>query len=99
MKRPNFLISGAPAYEEEKWNVIQIGQVCYKVRKRTERCNVPLVNQSTGIRSGTQPLAALAADPTRKDQGSGKVNFGVYLIPLGEGRVALRSEVKVLSWK
>lgn len=48
--RPNLVIEGCRAYEEDLWANLRIGDVGFEVAKPCERCTIPTVDQETGIR-------------------------------------------------
>ena len=57
--RPNLVIAGAAAHEEDGWRRLRIGIVEIAVVKPCARCSIVLVNPSTGER-GVEPLQTLA---------------------------------------
>ena len=59
--RPNIVITGGAAYEEDSWKRITIGNFEYQVSCRTVRCLLPNVNPITGIRHGSEPNRTLKA--------------------------------------
>jgi hypothetical protein len=73
--RPNLVIDGAFAFEEDTWRSIQIGTVSFRVAKPCARCTVPTVNQDTA-ESGKEPIRTLSTYRTRDS----KVYFGQNLI-------------------
>jgi len=90
--RPNILIKGCKAYEEETWKRIKIGACIFDVAVRTERCSLLTINPKTLERDTKQePLRTLAK--VRKDQN--KVNFGLYLIPRKLGVIKRFDELEV----
>ncbi len=74
--RPNLVISGGKAWEEDNWKAITIDGVTYRCAKPSARCGVITVDQTSGLRQ-KEPLRALAAF-RKKDS---KVYFGINLIP------------------
>ena len=84
--RPNLVIKGAEAYEEDFTGTLRIGAALLKPAKPCARCPIPSVDQSTGD-IGPDPLDILMtyrAD-ARLD---GAVTFGMNVILLeGEGVV------------
>jgi uncharacterized protein YcbX len=86
--RPNLVINGAAAYEEDFTAALRIGSALLKPAKPCARCPIPSIDQANG-EIGPDPLDILMtyrAD-ARLD---GAVTFGMNLILLeGEG-VALR---------
>ena len=90
--RPNLIVEGAKAFEEDNWQKIKIGEVVFRVVKPCSRCNVITVNQATGERD-PEPLTALAE--FRKV--GNKVMFGQNLIAEREGVLKTGDKVEVLQ--
>jgi uncharacterized protein YcbX len=84
--RPNIVISGIEAFEEDYAESISIGPAKLKPVKPCARCNIPSVNQSTG-EPGPDPLDIMQgyrANPKL----DGALTFGMNAILLeGEGQV------------
>lgn len=73
--RPNIVVSGAPAYAEDEWARVRIGEIDFRGAKRCDRCVVTTRDPETGEAS-TEPLRTLAT--YRKWDGA--VWFGMNLI-------------------
>jgi uncharacterized protein len=86
--RPNLVIEGCTAYEEDSWASITIGSVRFRVVKPCWRCTVPTVNQETGIRA-PEPILTLSSYRTRE----GKVCFGQNLTRETQGVLTVGDEV------
>ena len=78
--RPNVVVSGASAHEEDTWRTIKIGGVTIGVGSPCPRCVITTIDQSRGVRAsaltgepGGEPLRTLA---TYRRQGNG-VMFGM----------------------
>ena len=92
--RPNIVVTGAPAWAEDRWRRIRIGDVVFRVAKPCARCAVTTVDQTTGERPDkSEPLRTLG----RIRRTSDGVIFGQNLIPDGPGRIALGDRVEVLE--
>jgi len=78
--RPNLVIDGSSAFEEDTWRGLQISSVFFRVAKPCSRCAVPTVNQDTG-EAGKEPIRTLSTYRTRDS----KVYFGQNLIHEGRG--------------
>lgn len=91
--RPNIVIQGNQAFEEDKWKRIKIGNVILSQPKLSARCNVIAIDQQTGVANGPEPLKTLAT--YRRD--GAKVHFGTLWIPENEGTILMDSPVEVLS--
>ena len=74
--RPSVVVSGAPAWAEDGWRRVRIGDVAFRVAKGCDRCVFTTVDPETAVK-GKEPLATLA----RHRRWGGKVWFGVNLIP------------------
>jgi len=75
--RPNFVVSGSRAYDEDAWKRIRIGATLFHVVKPCGRCVITTIDQEAGVRTGQQePLRTLA----RYRLADQKVFFGQYLI-------------------
>jgi uncharacterized protein YcbX len=93
--RPNLVICGNPAYAEDTWTRLRIGEVTFRAAGPCARCIVTTTDQQTGIRY-TEPLRTLAT--YRRDPGnSSNINFGQNLIQESKsGTVSLGDRVELL---
>lgn len=89
--RPNVVVRGARAFEEERWEHVAIGNTPFRVVKACTRCAVVNVNPATGTRSSKEPLATL----TEHHAPEGKPVFGVNLTPDLAGAVKLGAVLSV----
>jgi len=90
--RPNVVVSGAPAWAEDHWRYIRIGDVPFRVAKPCGRCVVTTTDQVTGER-GSQPLKMLGQ---RRRFGQSLV-FGQNLIPDARGVIKAGDPVEILD--
>jgi uncharacterized protein YcbX len=74
--RPNVVVRGFPAYAEDTWKRIAIGDVQLHWIKDCTRCVTTMTDQTTGERERREPLLTLS---TYRRQG-GEVVFGNYLV-------------------
>jgi len=74
--RPSVVVSGAPAWAEDGWRRLRIGQVTFRAVKGCDRCVFTTIDPDTAAK-GQEPLFALA----RHRRWDNKVWFGVNLIP------------------
>ncbi|MRI00043.1 MOSC domain-containing protein [Kriegella sp. EG-1] len=82
--RPNIIVSGADAFQEEHWSTISIGECEFKVVANTKRCTLITINPATGKKSTNQePLRTIAKENTSNSQ----ANFGIYLVPTKLGTI------------
>jgi uncharacterized protein YcbX len=91
--RPNLVVGGCAPYAEDGWKRIRIGDREMAVVKPCDRCIVTTTDQSTGRRSGSEPLRTLATYRA----GERGVLFGQNLVHLGRGPIAVGARVEVLE--
>ena len=87
--RPNFVVSGGEAFQEDHWDQVKIGECIFKVTKPCARCVMTTVDQATAIK-GKEPLKTLASYRT-KDK---KVLFGQNMIALTTGTIKVGDVVQ-----
>ena len=71
--RPNLVVSGSPAYSEDRWKTVRIGDVLVQGSRPCPRCALTTVDQETGLK-GKEPLWTLA---TYRKLNGGDVGFGM----------------------
>lgn len=92
--RPNIVLKGNEAYEEDNWKRITIGTCEFEVAIKTGRCSMLTIHPDTQeIDKNKEPLKTLAKLRTEKN----KVNFGIYLIPRKIGTIKTGDEVIVIN--
>lgn len=92
--RPNVVIDGDNAWEEEHWERLRIGAVEFEVTHPCVRCVVTTIDQRSGQRSGDgEPLKTLASFRKTADG----VCFGVNILPRGVGQIHVGDSVEVIS--
>lgn len=91
--RPNVVFSGAPAFAEDDWRELQIGELVFRAVKVCRRCVLTTIDPENGEKHPRkQPLATLAIH--RKVEGG--VAFGLNLSPVGSGTLRVGDAVTVL---
>ena len=88
--RPNLVISGCPAYAEDSWREIQIGELDFRLPNPCSRCSVPAVDPDTA-QVGKEPLSTLS----RLRKWQNKVYFGQNALHNQKGSLAIGDAVKV----
>ncbi|BBN03005.1 molybdenum cofactor sulfurtransferase [Marchantia polymorpha subsp. ruderalis] len=74
--RPNLVVVGSEAYDEDLWDTLAIGDEQFKVRGGCNRCTMVNIDQSSGKREAlSEPLATLASYRRFK----GQINFGILI--------------------
>ena len=91
--RPNIVVSGGEAFEEDRWKRIYIDGITFAVVKPCARCVTTTVDQQTGEAS-REPLRTLAT--FRNVAGRG-VMFGQNLIHGQSGTLHVGAEVAVIE--
>lgn len=89
--RPNLVVDGGDAYEEERHARVRIGALVFRMPKRCARCQVTTVDQATAA-VGKEPLRTLASYRSEVN----KVYFAQNLIPTSEGRLSVGDPVEYL---
>ncbi len=81
--RPNVVIEGIEAWDEDHIDTIRCGEVVLKLIKPCVRCITTTTDQTTGQRTGEEPLNTLARYRNNPDLGG--VVFGMNAIVLSAG--------------
>jgi len=83
--RPNIVLSGCDAFEEDAWQKIKIGECEFELAQQCPRCVLTTINPETQLKNRQQePLRTLAA--YRKTPAGG-APFGVQLVPRKLGMI------------
>lgn len=95
--RPNIVISGNEAFNEDTWKRIRIGDVIFENVKPCVRCLFITLDPDTAERSPKgEPLRTLAKYRLFDKEG---VTFGVNLVTENEGMIAVGDEVEILEYQ
>jgi len=95
--RPNLVVAGPEAYDEDRWAAIRIGEIEFEVAGACDRCVMVTLDPASGAaRPDHEPLAILGRQRRGED---GKVYFGQFLIPRSTGRLFVGDPVQVLARK
>ncbi len=90
--RPNLVVAGCDAFDEDRWRQIRIGGMTFDVAKPCSRCVMPSIDQGTGQRD--PQINRVLASYRRKD---GQVYFGQNLLYAAGGTVTVGDSVEVLA--
>lgn len=102
--RPNIVVAGLSAFEEDKWEggrKIKIGDVLFRYLNRCGRCSLPIVNPKTGEKKGDEPLATLRRIRLPEDRDpryDRSPLFGINAAPDGDGVGVIREGDTVMVW-
>ena len=95
--RPNLVVAGETAFEEDSWARIRIGEVVFDVAGACDRCIMVTFDPETGEATpDREPLATLGRFRRGED---GRMYFGQFLVPRDEGRINTDDTLEVLSHK
>ncbi len=89
--RPNLVVAGSAAFEEDDWLRIEVGDIALDVVKPCARCAITRVDQATGVRGDGEPLRTLGT--FRKAKGG--VMFGQNAVHRALGELRVGDEVRV----
>ena len=95
--RPNIVVKGVNAFDEDSWHKIQIGKNIFRVAQACKRCILTTIDpKSTLVDENREPLKTLTQ--YRYNPEKNGATFGVHLIPEQiDGEIAVDNEVSVLS--
>ncbi|UZE97726.1 MOSC domain-containing protein [Alkalimarinus alittae] len=91
--RPNLVVSGCDAYEEDRWKRIRVGEIEFEIVKPCSRCIMTTIDEST-LKYGKEPLKTLAGY-RRNEYG---VCFGQNLVHKNLGTLDVGAKVEILEW-
>jgi hypothetical protein len=74
--RPNVVVSGVPAWAEDGWRRLRIGELMFRAVKGCDRCVLTMIDPETTAKT-KEPIATLA----RYRRWDGATWFGMNLIP------------------
>jgi len=94
--RPNLVIKGCTAFEEDTWKTIQIGDIVFDVAKPCSRCNVPNINQETAVKE-QEPMKTLATYRRGAKTEKNKVFFGQNLVQQNQGKLSLGEAIIIIE--
>jgi uncharacterized protein YcbX len=84
--RPNIIVEGLPAWDEDHVDVLAIGPVRLRLVKPCVRCEVTTTDQVHGTRQSEEPLVTLSRFRNNPDLGG--VTFGWNAVVLTGGSIA-----------
>ncbi|KXT01609.1 hypothetical protein AC578_8019 [Pseudocercospora eumusae] len=97
--RANIIVS-APAYEEDSWKRVRIGNTIYHAACRTARCPLANVDQDTGVMARHEPLRTLKRTRVVDEGAKPHAVLGLSMIPLGrlgKASVCVGDQVEVME--
>lgn len=89
--RPNVVVEGSEVpFAEDDWRTLRIGEVGFRFAELCDRCVITTIDPVTLAR-GKEPIRTLA----RHRSWDGKTWFGVRIVPLTTGSIAVGDELTV----
>jgi uncharacterized protein YcbX len=92
--RPSIVVEGAPAYDEDRWQRIAVGEAAFGAAKPCGRCQVTTTDQATGEVMGPEPLATHASYREHPEFG---IMFGMNWFVVRTGTIRVGDRVDVLA--
>ncbi|CAK9884606.1 MAG: putative protein YcbX [Candidatus Erwinia impunctatus] len=97
--RPNLVVTGSTAWDEDEWESLQIGDVIFDAPKPCSRCILTTVSPEQGRKNlQGEPLATLQTFRTAED-GSGDIDFGINLVARNSGILREGDKLHILTRK
>lgn len=94
--RPNLVVTGAQAWEEDSWKTLRIGDVIFDAVKPCSRCIFTTISPEKGQKHpSAEPLSTLQS--FRTNPANGDVDFGQNLIARNSGVIRVGDEVEILT--
>lgn len=98
--RPNLIVAGAEAFAEDGWRQIKIGAAIFHLVKPCGRCVITTIDQTSGAKTGSEPLKTLANYRIPKRSVKRKILFGQNLIAENTGEIlAVGDRIEVVETK
>lgn len=96
--RPNIIMTGPEAYDEDDWKMIKIGNKLYHVCSRTSRCRLPNVDPVTGVKDALEPDKTMRSFRTIDLGAPNKACLGMQMVPASEeGEICVGDSIEVLQ--
>jgi len=95
--RPNIVIEGAPAWSEDCWKKLRIGNIDIDISKPCTRCVVTTTDQRSGAKESNEPLKTLKEFRLLRTPALTGVVFGQNAVPLSEGTIKVGDSVQILE--
>ena len=90
--RPNIVVKGGNAFDEDNWKTIKIGELFFDVVKPCARCTITTVDQSNANK-GPEPLKTLAAYRNSRN----RLLFGQNIVHHSSGKVRIGDTLEILD--
>lgn len=95
--RPNIVVQGAEAFDEDNWNIVNIGATSFRVIQQCERCVFTTIDPISKQKDqNKEPLTTLSS--YRKNERGGII-FGVHAVPISDGSISINDTIEISSLK
>lgn len=95
--RPNIVITGTTAFEEDRWKYIAIGDQLFAIVKACPRCKQSCTDQETG-EVQAEPVETMKSFRALSDENKEDVFFAQNAIPLGRsGKIQVGDSLRILE--
>lgn len=95
--RPNIVVEGTEAFQEDQWAQVRIGEVEFEVTKPCTRCDFTTVDPDTAeFHPKREPINTLKQYRKAK---KGGILFGQNLVPLNQGQIKQGDTLTIVSTK
>lgn len=96
--RPNIVLDGNMAWEEDVMHRVRIGDAELEISKPCQRCVLTTIDQQSGVKTGdNEPLKTLVATRAGNADGLKGVFFGQDALPRKLGTISVGDKVEILS--
>jgi uncharacterized protein len=92
--RPNIVLSGSEAFEEDTWTKFRIGECEFELAQQCPRCVMTTINPETGIKHKHEPLKTLAS---YRRTPAGGAPFGAQAVPRKLGTIKIGDVAEKLA--
>lgn len=90
--RPNLVVQAAPAFAEDGWGEVSVGEVRLRMAKPCGRCQVTTTDQATGEVTGPEPLSVLAQ---YRDNAQFGACFGMNAVWVSGTKVGVGDAIRI----
>lgn len=90
--RPNIVVQGCEAFEEDQWRKIRIGDIEFDIVKSCSRCVIPSIDLETAEKN--KPVMTVMLKHRRQGK---KVYVGQNLIHRGFGDIHINQKIEIIS--
>lgn len=90
--RPNIVVKGCNAFDEDNWNTVKIGDLLFDVVKPCARCVITTIDQ-TNANKGPEPLKTLASYRNSRN----RLLFGQNVVHHSSGKLRIGDALEIID--